>query len=300
MYKTLAYECGTKMRVWLVLVAILAMQSTACQDHTAQEITSPPDGEGTQKSESQTTIVPKRAVVNEQLPIVDVPTLTPRVDGVADDWVKVSTVLSEEHKAGKLPENTGFAIQNVSIACDKKYLYFLLLCNPSIKEYWPTRPENREDLFDLFLDTDSDPGSGGDVHFDPHANQPGYDVRLAVQFARYGGLPKDKPVVHFRVYDPLGGQAWRTRTLMEDKVPISSLDSFEDAPDANETGQPKPPVQEYALIAHGSDGIELAVPLNVLDMRPETRIRALLVIYQSNWYQKPSLRGLRPVALQLR
>lgn len=174
------------------------------------------------------------------------------IDGKAEDWAGVEPVLQEAGKAGSEKE-FGFDIKQVYLQADTKHLYVFARCTPTVQQEFEQNPDpSGGELFKLYLDVDNDERTGASENLGRIYEAVGYDRRLwfTVGLTTGGGKPARDPTATVHAFPNLDFRAAR----------VWASTSSDDG----------------AMIAHGPDGVEAAIPLDVIDIEPGTTVRLLL------------------------
>lgn len=176
------------------------------------------------------------------------------LDGKADGWEGVPPVWEEAGAAGQGPFESGIDIKQVYLVNDAHHLYVFFRTTPSLRARYEKSPESGE-LCDLYFDTDNDAGTGcKDVDGFDFGKINGYELKAWIPVGIYTGTDGAEPFV---TYDLLGADENGNFAL---SASVESQSSRE--PDA--------------LIAHGDDGVEMAIPLERLGVDVGATIRVLL------------------------
>ena len=179
------------------------------------------------------------------------------LDGVADDWQGVRPLFEEAGRPGQGRFPGAIDIKQVYFDNDGDHLYVFLRCDPTVGKRFKEH-EIPAILGQLYFDTDGNAqtGSGNVTPWASHKIA-GFEVQalmpLGVRFDRRG----TRPVAMYKLIrvDERG------KFDFERAIPGGKQSSHE----------------EGALIAHGSDGVELAIPLKLLRIPTDRDVRVLLV-----------------------
>jgi len=184
------------------------------------------------------------------------PTLLFTLDGSMTDWIGQEPLWRETGVEGRGPFEESIDIKQVFFKNDDKFLFVFMQLSPTIEERF--KISGSGDIVGyLYLDTDNDPETGSS------------------EVVKYAGFTEDK----YRGYDvkvflPVGVMS----SSKGEKTPhvgyeIRSLDNTEFSA-MSEFKQNS--FSSQALIAHGKDGIEFALPLDKLGLQPPKVVRILL------------------------
>ncbi len=182
-------------------------------------------------------------------------TLLFTLDGSIKDWIGQEPLWRETGVEGRGPFEESINIKQVFFKNDDKFLFVFMQLSPTIEERF--KISGSGDIVGyLYLDTDNDPETGSS------------------EVVKYAGFTEDK----YRGYDvkvflPVG-----VMSSSKGKTPcvayeIRSLDNAEFSHMSDFTQNS---FSSQALIAHGKDGIEFALPLDKLGLQPPKTIRVLL------------------------
>ncbi len=175
-----------------------------------------------------------------------------KLDGNFEDWGEIEPLWEEGGAEGRGALETNIDIKQVYFKNDNQYLYVFMKISPTLVERFQTE-ESSGIVGDLYFDTDNDPSTGGTyiLMWDKEKYK-GYEVR---------------------VWIPLGYQTWSGETTkyvgyefyMAEGESFSGLGIYEQ--NSHKKG---------SLIAHGPDGIEMALPLDKLGIQVPATVRVLL------------------------
>lgn len=181
-----------------------------------------------------------------------------KLDGSFEDWDGVEPLWDEGGVEGQGSNETNIDIKQVYFKNDDQYLYVFMKCSPTLEERFKIDKSGGV-VGDLYFDTDNDPATGG-------------TYILLWDSEKYKGY-------EVRVWIPLGYETWSGETTMyvgyelymAEGESFSGLGTFSQ----NTTRQ-------GSLIAHGPDGIEMALPLNRLGIQVPATVRILLAEFCNN------------------
>jgi hypothetical protein len=180
------------------------------------------------------------------------PAMPITLDGRADDWVDIAPVLQEAGLPGRGDRN-GFDIKRVYLQADAQNLYVFARCTPSIAQQFEEAPDPAGgQLFNLYLDIDNQRETGSTEQLGGFHDAVGFDRRLwfTVGVTRGGGQPPRNPTATVFAFPDVNFQT---------KPGWKSTSSHSDA-----------------KIAHGPDGVESAIPLEAVGLKPGVTVRLLL------------------------
>lgn len=180
------------------------------------------------------------------------------IDGKADDWTHIRPLISEAGSVGRGRSN-GIDIKQVYFASDRDYLYAFLRCSPTIRQRF-AEDQTTDQFCELFLDTDGNPATGcKGVEAFNYGDISGYETKVWIMLLVHFDTRtrRTSPNVGYVLYRPDA----KGKFSFEKPVPDSRRSS----------GDP------HALIEHGFDGVELAIPLKALVLEPGATARLLLV-----------------------
>lgn len=192
------------------------------------------------------------------------PSTKVKIDGVASEWGDAEPLWVESGLQGR-GDFDGLDIKQAYFCSDAEYLYAFFCATPTVQERFNERPQSGG-FCDLYFDTDNDSATGcSDVIGFKYGKISGYEIKLSVQLGQGLDLGSRQPFP-FVVYT------------------VQTFNgSGQSPPDGAQFTQDSH--QEGALIAHGQDGIELAVPLKELGLRGGISVRVLLC-EQSHVFEK--------------
>jgi hypothetical protein len=175
-----------------------------------------------------------------------------KLDGDFEDWSEIEPLWDEGGAEGRGALETNIDIKQVYFKNDDQYLYVFMKISPTLVERFQTE-ESSGIVGDLYFDTDNDPSTGG-------------TYILMWDSEKYKGY-------EVRVWIPLGHQTWSGETTkyvgyelyMADGKSFSGLGAYR-----------QDTTREGSLIAHGPDGIEMALPLDKLGIQVPATVRVLL------------------------
>lgn len=177
------------------------------------------------------------------------------IDGEAGDWENVAPLWLEAGLSaqGSTPEG-GVDVKEVYVSNDSDYLYIMMRTVPSVSERFKKDPATGG-VCDLFLDIDSNPKTGcANAWVMGYGELDGYEFKIWITLGVWYEKGRRWPFVIYKVYR-------------------SNKDKFsEDIAKASSIGDEG----DKRLIAHGKDGIELAIPLRHLEVQSGQVVRILL------------------------
>jgi hypothetical protein len=181
-----------------------------------------------------------------------------KLDGNFEDWSGIEPLWHEGGAEGQGAWETNIDIKQVYFKNDDQYLYVFMKCSPTIEERSKIK-KSGDIVGDLYFDTDNDPTTGG-------------TYILLWDSEKYKGY-------EVRVWIPLGVETWSGETTMyvgyelymAEGESFSGLGTYRQ--DTTRKG---------SLIAHGPDGIEMALPLNRLGLQVPATVRVLLAEFCNN------------------
>ena len=175
-----------------------------------------------------------------------------KLDGIFEDWGEIEPLWEEGGAEGQGAWETNIDIKQVYFKNDNQYLYVFMKCSPTIEER--SKIEKSSGIVgDLYFDTDNDPSTGGTYILMWDAEKyKGYEVRAWIPIGIETWSGETTVYVGYELYMAEGGS-------------FSGLEAYEQ--DSHKKG---------SLIAHGPDGIEMALPLDKLGIQMPTTVRVLL------------------------
>ncbi|MBI3849020.1 MAG: hypothetical protein HY298_01835 [Verrucomicrobia bacterium] len=175
--------------------------------------------------------------------------ITPKykIDGDFLDWKTFETSWTETgldwSKINVDPPFDGFDLKELHYDNDGAYLYLFVKCKPSVQERYDKR-HSAGSLGSIYIDSDSDTNTGATGRdASGMATVPGADIEIPLLVGIYmstGGCRKDQSGCY---------------VSYEVKLWDSAKNSFSSG--THEASSRS----EVPLIAHGTDGVELAIPL---------------------------------------
>jgi hypothetical protein len=176
------------------------------------------------------------------------------LDGVVDEWHGVAPIWYEAGVVGQGPSKSGIDIYHVYMTNDSENLYLFFCTRISLQARYDNTPTSGE-LCDLYFDTDNDPRTGcQDVDGFDFGKISGYELKAWIPVGVYSKATEQGPYISYDLLRANGDGEF---------VMGTSLHS-ESSQDAG------------ALITHGSDGVEMAIPLESLGAEPGSAIRLLI------------------------
>lgn len=192
------------------------------------------------------------------------PTLLFTLDGSIKDWNGIEPLWNEGGAEGRGVSEHNVDIKQVYFKNDDQYLYVFMRCTPTIAERYKITPYS-DIMGDLYFDIDNDPATGSGKLFAldelKGEEYKGYEVRVWIPIGVMSSSKGKTPCV-----------AYEIRSL--DNAEFSHMSDFT-----------QNSFSSRALIAHGKDGIEFALPLDKLGLQSPKTIRVLLR-EQSHFSQK--------------
>jgi hypothetical protein len=183
------------------------------------------------------------------------PTLLFILDGSIKDWSGIEPIWNEGGAEGRGAFEHYVDIKQVYFKNDDRYLYVFMRCTPTVVERYKIHPYSG-DIGDLYFDIDDDPATGSGKVLDSDVfkgeKYRGYEVKVWIPIGVFSSSGRSIPYTSYEV-----------RLLENEKFSVQGIymqKSFD----------------EDDLIAHGPDGIELALPLDKLGIKTRTTIRVLL------------------------
>ena len=182
-----------------------------------------------------------------------VPETEIKLDGRAGDWAGIEPLWAEAGMPGSGSSGSALDIKQVYFTNDSKYLYVFLRTTPSVQERYDEKQASGN-LCDIYLDTDNDAATGCKrVEGLDYGDISGYECKIWIPLGVYMGLGGSGPYVSYDLGTPGEDGTFSGDSVMEQSS-----------------------TEEGALIAHGTDGVELAVPLAKINMRSGMTARVLL------------------------
>lgn len=206
----------------------------------------------------------------------DKPRFSFALDGLAKDWQQINSFWKEggDTRAGKFSE--GIDIKRVFFAVDDDHLYGLLRCQPSVVERLH-KGESTGPIARIYFDTDRNPTTGcrGILGFE-YGEINGYELELSIQGVDSTGPESADtgPFVRYTI----------KRVGKQGKFGYNS----------EMAGKEQRSTDHRSLIKVGTDGIELAIPLALLDAEAGKVLHMLLAeeanVTSRKGYTKGSLK----------
>lgn len=191
----------------------------------------------------------------EQPSVENYDKLTKTIDGNASDWQDVEPVWEEGGAAGVGNNENGVDIKQVYFDNDEHFLYVFFRTTPTVQARFDKKPSSGY-LGDIYFDTDNDPSTGcKGVSGHDYGDIDGYEFRLWVPLGIRSGSSGEQPFVNYRL---------RTVDEADGGFALSAIASSKS-------------LDQQPLIAHGEEGVELAVPMKPMDLEPGANVRLLLM-----------------------
>ncbi len=177
-----------------------------------------------------------------------------KIDGCVDDWADIAPLWAEAGAPGRGKFERSIDLKQVYLTNDTDYLYVFICCSPTVRKRYDANPVSGN-LGYMYFDTDNDSATGckGVDGFD-YGKIDGYEVRAWLPLGVFLGTGGSGP---FALCELRGVGADGSFSKGKQLYDHKSND-----PDA--------------LIAHGKDGVEFAVPLEVLGVKLGRTVRVLL------------------------
>jgi hypothetical protein len=200
----------------------------------------------------------KKVDESEIRPIENAPSGTPllfTLDGSIKDWSGIEPIWNEGGAEGRGAFEHYIDIKQVYFNNDDRYLYVFMRFTPTIAERYKIHPYSG-DIGDLYFDIDNDPSTGSGKVFESDKfkgeKYRGYEVKVWIPIGVFSSSGRSTPYASYEIR-LLENEGFSVHGIYAQK-------SFD----------------EDDLIAHGPDGIELALPLDKLGINTPTTIRVLL------------------------
>lgn len=180
------------------------------------------------------------------------PSMPITLDGKVDDWAGIVPVLQEAGLPGR-GHFDGFDIKQVYLQADAHNLYVFARCTPTIMQQFQEAPDpTGGQLFNLYLDIDNQRDTGRTEQLSGFYDAVGFERRVwfTVGVTRGGGRPP--------------------------RNPTATVFAFPDVNFHTEPGWKSTSSDSDATIAHGPDGVEAAIPLEVVGLKPGVTVRLLV------------------------
>lgn len=179
-----------------------------------------------------------------------------KLDGKLDDWTGIEPLWNEggmEYQGGI---KTNVDIKQVYVKNDNKYLYVFMKIVPTIEErskFW----KGSGRIGDLYFDVDNNLSTGAKTVFVFQGSEAdkfkGYEIRVGIPIGSVSTTEGTASYISFNILKQEGeGFSSIMRSFNQDSI------------------------NKGSLIAHGSDGIEFALPLEKLGLTAPTSVRVLL------------------------
>jgi len=191
------------------------------------------------------------------------------IDGNLQDWETRLPLWKEGGAEGRGTFETNIDVKKVYITNDSHFLFVFLQCSPSVVERFKLSPSGGV-IGDLYLDTDNNPqtGSGPVATFNGEKFS-GYELRAWIPIGVLTSQGQSEPYV-----------ACEIRPFTGDDFSAFGIYRTESGAEASN-------------IAHGPDGVEIALPLDSLGIKTPATIRILLAenshLFQEDGYSMDSL-----------
>ncbi len=184
-----------------------------------------------------------------------------KLDGSADDWADKTPLIQEAGAPGRGDFNE-IDVKEVYFANDQNYLYVFLRCSPSVQERFAEKQRSGT-LCNLYFDVDNDLTTGcrNAVGFD-YGKISGYEAKLLIYLGvqmKVNLWTRQAKMTFYVAYDAFG---------------LDSNDGF--SSESAVGGRLWEIYDEHWPIKDGPDGVELAVPLTDLGLKPDQVVRLLL------------------------
>jgi len=215
-------------------------------------------------SEEPTPKTQESAETSEQLQLARIPVVASSkiiVDGLINDWRDLDPIWSEAGAVGRGPMEM-VDIRRVFMAHDRRMFYVFLECEPPLDKYFAQK-EAPVALGDLYFDNDHDPSTGTKAE---SSDLRGYDIKAQVYSQM--NLFKDKPALHLFHYI-LMGSGQDGRFGYKDWIKGGHRAERDEEHEGEHEGW-------SPAIRYGPNGVELAIDMQLLKIRPGQKLRILL------------------------
>ena len=193
------------------------------------------------------------------------------VNGAMDDWGEDTCVLAEAGKTGtKFPN--AIDVKQVHIDNDSSYLYVFLQCSPTPAQRYKVE-QSTGGIASFFFDTDNDRTTGSKgaaVHFHPH-KQDGLEVEVKLEIFVTSEWRPGQGVSGSH------GCGWGASLWNADRQ------EFVAVRDDKQSFMPYSTKDTPELIADGTDGVEVCIPLDQLGVQPGATVRILFREDANSW-----------------
>jgi hypothetical protein len=181
-----------------------------------------------------------------------------KIDGSIDDWTGYTLAWPETGSTGRGNAGDGIDVKEFYYCNDDTYLYLFLRCNPTLQERYEKIGASGM-LAWLYIDSDSNPATGASQK-DESGNSAmlGTDIRISVPIGIYTKMDPGQVIKGCNVLYRIENWDGNSKDF--------SASAFNQ--DSKESG---------SLIAHGKDGVEIALPLSVLRKRKGDRFDLICV-----------------------
>jgi hypothetical protein len=142
---------------------------------------------------------------------------------------------------------------------DNHYLYAFVQCSPTIKERYKVT-QSSGSIGDLFFDPENNPDTGcPSVTDDTNPATRGYKIKAALTIGVYTGTSGSGSYAAYDLWR-FTGQHLDYNTGFSAEIPNSEQSSMHGG----------------ALIADGKDGVKMAIPLELLGLKPGLKARIMI------------------------
>ena len=176
-----------------------------------------------------------------------------KLDGKADDWAGIAPFWEEVGPAGSGLGEHSIDIKQVYFKNDAQYLYVFIKISPTIEERFKVHPFG-DIIGNLFLDTDNSPQTGSNAAEGMESDAyKGYEIRVWIPVGVLtSSSGESSPTVSYEIYTHEGGFYGINRADLQNTM------------------------DEGSLIAHGPDGVEFALKLEVMKIAVPASFRVML------------------------
>lgn len=177
------------------------------------------------------------------------------LDGSIKDWSGIEPIWNEGGAEGRGAFEHNVDIKQVYFKNDDRHLCVFMLCTPTIAERFKITTYSG-DIGDLYFDIDNNPATGSGKVFESDEfkgeKYKGYEVKVWIPIGVFSSSGRSNPYASYEI------------CLLENERFSAHGIYIQESLDKDN------------LIAHGPDGIELALPLDKLGIKALTTIRVLL------------------------
>lgn len=186
------------------------------------------------------------------------PATTIKLDGTVDKWLKKTPVWDN----GPVPADISprdIHIMKVFFDNDSHYFYAFIQCSPTVQDRYKVTQFSGA-IGQLYFDADNNPETGGpSLMGDSNPKARGYKIKVYLPLGVFSGTSGGGAFASYEIYR-FTGQNLDDNSGFNAKIPNSDQDDM----------------HPNTLIADGKDGVEVAIPLEMLGMKPGAMARIMI------------------------